>query len=254
MSESESKTAVNLPTEEQLRKKAARKARPGGSVKWINIPRNWAHQALSYMDSGELSFRVLVQTGETLLVWAILNALPISVSPVINLLASVFIVHTWNWVTNCLFWSVIIFTFPGLRNPGAVKTVEYLNDMRERLKGSRCISGIAVYGSVTRQTWHDRSDIDIRLLRRKGFSNWVCAGMTTMAERWRAMLALQPMDLYLADDVDFLLKMRSDEIPVLLLARDERMKRLYADNDERPLTLRDLLGDAANAASGNAAS
>lgn len=235
----------NLPTEKELRRKAARKARPGGRPKWINIPRNWAHQALSYMDAGELIFRAVVQLAETVLAWFVLDALMPQVATYVAVLVAFLIVHTWNWVTNGLFWSVIIFTFPDLRNPGAVKTVDYLNEMRTRLAASRCMSGIAIYGSVTRHKWHDRSDIDVRLLRRKGLGNLVCAAIKTMYERWLALLARQPMDLYMADDIDFLNKMRSDEVPVLLLARDERLRRMYPGNEEKILMVEDLIGDVA---------
>lgn len=236
----------NLPSKEQLRKKAARKARPGGRPKWINIPRNWAHQALSYMDAGELSFRLVMQAAETSLVWLVLDALLPQASVYITAAVAIVLVHTWNWITNGLFWAVMLFTFPGLRNPGAAKTVEYLNAVRARMAATGCISGVAIYGSVTRAKWHDRSDIDIRLLRRKGLANLVCAALMTMRERWRALLAGQPMDLYLADDIDFLNKMRSDEIPLLLLARDERLRSMYPGNEERILTMADLVGQGAD--------
>ena len=230
----------NIPTDDVSQKKAARKAQPGGRVKWRNVPRNWAHQAISYMDAGEVAFRLVIESIEVLVLGWVLYLLLPSLNIIVLGLLSLFVVHTWNWITNGLFWSVIIFTFPGLKNPGTHKTVEYLNKMRDRLGHSRCISGIAIYGSVTRQAWHDRSDIDIRLLRRAGSINLLCAGFETMEERFRALLALQPMDLYLADNIDFLMKMRSDEIPVLLLNRDERLSTLYPGNAERQLVFDDL--------------
>ena len=49
------------------------------------------------------------------------------------------------------------------------------------------------------------------------------------------------MDLYLADDVDFLKKMRADEMPVIMLCRDERLEKLYSDCQGRPVQLSDLL-------------
>lgn len=231
----------NIPSEEELRKKATRKARPGGAVKWRNLPRNWVHQAISYMDAGELLSRLIVETAELVLVWcALVYLFPEMQLLFVALLAFVF-VHTWNWVTNGLFWSVIIFTFPSLRNPGATATVRYLNQMRGRLLGNQCISGVMIYGSVTRGSWHDRSDIDIRFLRRPGIGALCCATWVTMRERFRAFLEKQPMDLYLADDVDFLKKMRADEMPVIMLCRDERLEKLYSDCQGRPVQLSDLL-------------
>jgi hypothetical protein len=64
-----------------------------------------------------------------------------------------------------------------------------------------------------------------------------------MRERFQAFLSKQPMDLFLADDVDFLKKMRSDEIPLLTLCRDDRLKSLYPDCREKKVHLTDLLGE-----------
>jgi hypothetical protein len=63
-----------------------------------------------------------------------------------------------------------------------------------------------------------------------------------MRERFQAFLSKQPMDLFLADDIDFLKKMRSDEIPLLTLCRDERLKSLYPYCREKSVHLKDLLG------------
>ena len=59
--------------EEQLRKKAARKAKPGGMPKLINIPRNWLHQALTYMDKGEMYSKVIIEIAEICLLMFLLN-------------------------------------------------------------------------------------------------------------------------------------------------------------------------------------
>lgn len=231
-----------MSIEIEIARKNARKARLGERPRWINFPRNWLHQAVSYMDAGELLFRLVIELTEIMAVWALLAIIAPGLNCYLVGSLAFVIIHTWNWVTNGLFWSVFIFTFPGLKNPGAQKTVVYLNAMRDRLSCSKCISGIAIYGSVTRQAWHDRSDIDIRFLRHKGVWNLIRAGLQTMAERFRAFLARQPMDLYLADDVDFLMKMRSDEVPLLTLCRDDRLQSLYIGCHERTVELSDLLG------------
>lgn len=224
-----------------LKKKQRRKAESGGRAKLINIPRNWLHQALSYMDKGELSVRLVFESIELYLVWFLLKKW-FGDTGSLSLLGIAFVfVHTWNWVTNCLFWSVIIFTFPKLRNPGAHKTIKYLNTMRQRLADKKCIAGIAIYGSVTRGEWHDRSDIDIRLIRQPGIVSLWCAAILTMQERFRALLNRQPMDLFLADGIDFLEKMRSDEIPLLLLCKNDDLQTKYPRCGERDIFLEDLV-------------
>lgn len=225
--------------ERQLEKKAARKAKPGGFPKLINLPRNWLHQALTYMDVGEMYSKIIIELAELLVVMALLNDLVSNIY--LNIIISGFIVHTWNWVTNGLFWAVVIFTFPWLKNPGAEKTVVYLNNMKQRLMRSGSVSGLTLYGSITRNAWHDRSDIDFRIVRNKGFVNLIKAVYLTMRERFIAFLYMQPMDLYLADSVEFLKKLRSDEVPVILIKRGEDLETMYPGNPEQDITIQHFL-------------
>lgn len=225
----------------QLAKKEARKAKVGGRPKLINIPRNWLHQAITYMDSGELLFRVAIEAFEMVAIYCLIRWVAPDMSVAASLILGGVFVHTWNWITNGLFWVVIIQTFPRLENPGASRTVKFIGEMTERLKRSGHISGLAVYGSISRGAWHQRSDIDMRILRRRGFLSLIQAALLTMRERFYALLAGQPMDVYLADDTDFLTKLRSDEVPLLLIKRDERLERLYPGNVEVELTLERLV-------------
>lgn len=224
----------------EIAKKEARKAKKGGRPKLVNIPRNWLHQAFTYMDSGERGFRVVVELVELAGIFYFIRWAVPEMSVAAALVLGGVVVHTWNWVTNGLFWVVIIQTFPQLTNPGAINTVRFIGDMSERLKRCDCITGLAVYGSVSRGAWHSRSDIDMRILRRPGLGSLIRAAVLTMRERFYALLAGQPMDVYLADDTDFLTKLRADETPLLLIKRDERLERLYPGNAEAVLTLERL--------------
>ena len=221
--------------------KKTRKAKVGGRPKLLNIPRNWLHQGLSYMDTGELSSRIIIETLEIVVVYCLLDRVISNISPGLVLFITIVIVHTWNWMTNGLFWALIIFAFPQLKNPGAEKTVDYLNNMRQRLLKKSCITGVAIYGSVTRSAWHDRSDIDIRFLRKPGMVSLICAVTVTMKERFIAFINKQPMDLFLADDIDFLKKMRADEVPVFTICRDKRLVALYPDCSEGDVSLDTLV-------------
>lgn len=218
---------------EQIKKKEARKAKPGGSPKFANIPRNWLHQAVTYMDKGEMISRIVIEFAEIMLVMMIISGLVDNIY--LNFIYSGLIVHTWNWVTNGLFWAVIIFTFPSLKNPGAEKSVKYLNNMKSRLLKSKSISGLTLYGSLTRNAWHDRSDIDLRVVRNKGAINLLKAVYITMRERFIGFLYMQPMDMYLADSTEFLKKLRSDEIPVILIKKGDDLEKMYPGNAEQDM-------------------
>ena len=217
-----------------------RKAKQGGELRLSNLPRNWLHQALTYLDKGELISRVVVEILEIALLYFLFIrfAIKFPIDSIYVFLLSGIIVHTLNWIFNANFWTVILFSFPELTNPGEIITCDYLNHMSLRLSKHSSVTVLAIYGSISRRQWHERSDVDIRILRKPGIGNLISAFFITMRERAIAFIKRQPIDLYLADDVNFLLKMRNDESPIFLIRRDNRLKNYFPEN--QPIVLKTL--------------
>lgn len=220
--------------EKSERLKARKKAIPGGFPKPQTLVKNWIHQGFLYMDKGEQFFKLFIEFSEFILIFLLLYWF---VRPEMGVMSiamfSFILVHTFNWITNNLFWSIVMFAFPNLKNRGMEKTVWYLKNMTERLRRNESITGMALYGSISRRKWHNRSDLDIRLLRAPGILNLFYANLVMMRERFIAFLLRQPTDIFLADDIKFLTKMRSDETPVLLIKRDKRLDTIYPGNPEQ---------------------
>jgi predicted nucleotidyltransferase len=145
---------------------------------------------------------------------------------------SLLMTHTLNWVLNGNWWAGLLFTFPHLRNRGDQATCDYLNEMTDRLHRDRSISGAMIFGSVARGQWHERSDLDIRLLRRRGLIHALESVGVLSRERWIALWARQPLDIYLADGIAFLKRMREDERPVFLKKDDPRLDLAYPEGEE----------------------
>jgi len=206
------------------------KAVDGGKIRWKNMPRNWLHQAITYMDKGEMIVRIVVECLETLACFCLIRYLTNADVSIHIIMLSWLFIHTFNWISNGNIWALLIFTFPHLRNRGEKETCKYLNEFARRLGHSESITGICLYGSISRNVWHERSDIDIRILRKEGLYNLIIAVLLTMKERWLAMIHQQPLDLFLIDDVDILQRMRSDESPVLLLKNDKRLENEFPNN------------------------
>lgn len=223
-------STVAAPAEDAKKK---RKAVPGGRVRLLNIPRGWAHQAFFYQDRTQRAGWIAFE-----LVGTVLLALSfggITQAPLSNAwlwFGAVLVTHTINWVLNGNWWAGMLFTFPSLRNPGERATCDYLNSMARRLTNCRAVSGVMIFGSVSRGQWHDRSDLDMRLLRREGLLNGLIGIAALFREKLIALLARQPLDMYLADDASFLMKMRRDEPPVFLKKDDPRLDELYPNGLE----------------------
>jgi hypothetical protein len=205
-----------------------RKAVAGGKARLWNLPRGWAHQGFFYLDRTQRIGRVVFEIVPTVFFAGLVRALAgIPLSRVWLWGGSLLLTHTLNWVLNGNWWAGVLFAFPGLRNQGERMTRDYLNEMADRLQQDRSISGVMIFGSVARGQWHERSDLDLRLLRRRGSRHGVAGVLVLARERWIAWWARQPLDIYLADDIAFLHRMRKDEPPIFLKKDDPRLDLAY---------------------------
>lgn len=203
-----------------------RKAVKGGKPKYFTLLRNWAHQGFFYLDKTEMFYRVLWEIIPIIILTSIINIH----NKLLSIAVVTIIVHTYNWIANDNFWAVFIHSLPNQKNPGEIATIDYLAKMQKRLRDSNTISAVLIYGSVTRNKWHERSDIDIRFFRQKGVFNGFISYLILRRERLIALLNKQPLDAYVADDVKFLKKMRDDEFPILLKNNDLRITKEYKTN------------------------
>lgn len=201
------------------------KAVVGGKTKTIVIVKNWLHQGFTYLDKTELFYRVVWELVPfSLCAWGIsYTGLPLWA----NLLISFIVSHTLNWAFNDNIWTCIQFTYPWVLNPGNEKTLAYLEDLERRFVNYNCVTGVMIYGSLSRGVWHDKSDLDIRIMRKPGLWNGLKCYVLVHIERIRAFYYKQPLDMYMADSVKFLDLMRDDEFPIFLKADDKRLVERY---------------------------
>jgi predicted nucleotidyltransferase len=214
-------------------RKRNHKASADGRARWWNLPRGWAHQGFFYLDRTQRIGRVIFEIVPTVILAGLIGG--IGGIPLSNLwlwCAGLVLAHTLNWVLNGNWWAGILFAFPRLHNRGDRATCAYLNDLAGRLQRERAISGAMIFGSVSRGEWHERSDLDVRLLRRRGLFSAIAGILILSRERWIALWTRQPLDIYLADDVSFLRSMRKDEQPVFLKKDDPRLDRAYPEGQE----------------------
>lgn len=201
------------------------KAVVGGKTKTIVIVKNWIHQGFTYLDKTERIYRVLWELIPfSLLIWTLSFT---EISLWFNIPLSFIIAHTLNWAFNDNIWTCIQFTFPWAMNPGNAKTLAYLANMQRRFAKLDCVTGVMIYGSLSRGVWHDKSDLDTRIMRKPGLWNGLKCYLIVHCERLRAFLHKQPLDMYMADSIEFLDLMRDDEFPIFLKANDFRLVERY---------------------------
>ena len=183
---------------------------------------NWIFQSILYMDRTERIFKLVCDILFFSLVLFI-------VSPITDLSVALIVAfaigHTINWISNGHIFSL-------LKTFGCIDTSEeqfetFIQQLSRLAKQETSILAVACYGSISRGTLKKTSDLDVRLIRKSGFINGVRSCIFMLLLRSRAFLAAFPLDGYVLDDTRGLMKMRSDEKPVIVHDPSSVLKNWY---------------------------
>lgn len=210
-----------------------------GHLYFLQIIRNWVHQGILYMDRGERGLRLI---SEVFFVFVLTVLVSFTNAPIFLAFSlSVLLIHTLYWTLNGNFWALMQFSIPSLGGHEEHRTLAYIQGLQSRASAFDAIEGLALFGSVTRGAWHRLSDLDTRYLRKPGLYNLIRAFIFVTVERGRAAFLRQPLDVFLADDVDFLEKLRKDEKPVFLVKRNSILEMRFPDNGPQCLVRLSLI-------------
>jgi len=193
----------------------------------ILIFTNWLFHGFLYMDRTEKAFYLLLDG---------LFFLPIffAFSTILNPNSSVFlafvITHTLHWVFDGHLF--VLFKNLGLSKAELKCFVENAKELRERVRKKRSILAVAIFGSLSRGSLIESSDLDVRIIRRPGMINGLKACGFAFLERSRAFLKKFPLDLYVIDNPNKLSKIRPDEAPIVLYDPPDVFRKKYSHVDD----------------------
>ena len=185
-----------------------------------NLPIGWALQAIHATDRSEAVFRAAVEVVlVAVTVYGLVEAGAMATLPAAVLSAFV-LTHTLLWCLTGNYWVYMLDSFDRVRNPGLDKVLAFVKLTRAALTRVDCCEAILIYGSFCRGQFHERSDLDLRALRRTDSPLGLLALPFAFALRARAFFVVLPLDLQVVDSMDFLRRqMRSDERPIVVYAR-----------------------------------
>lgn len=184
---------------------------------------NWLNQGMSYMLLEELFLKLIFEI--------IIFGFVYYIASIFGLRAltcffiSFFSAHTINWLLNGHFFNLI--RYLGLGRQDYEWFIAYPNKIRRRLLGKKYISGVALYGSLSRGSFSETSDLDVRVIARPGVVNAFLASWFVFRERFLAFFAKYPIDIFMATQKRGLEKLRSDEIPIILIDNNNFFKNYY---------------------------
>ena len=170
---------------------------------------NWTFQSLLYMDKTEKIFKLMLDLILFIIFFIILKQLMIMY---IAIIISLIIAHTINWMINGHIFAL-------LKTFGIVRTkpeifIRYLNNLKEKSSNEESILLTATFGSISREELKETSDLDIRIVRKKGYINGFKSCIFTMIERSWAFFNKFPIDIYVLDEPKKLEELK--ESPIIL--------------------------------------
>lgn len=179
--------------------------------KIVIILTNWLFQGLLYADKTERIFKLSFD----FILTSILYCFIFYSVNYVNLLISFLISHTFNWIFNGQLFALAK-NFNIVHNDPQ-RIIDYAYELKRRASKEESVNCVILYGSLVREEIKSTSDLDIRIIRKRGIFNGFKACIFGLKERSRALFHRFPLDLYIIDNAKHLLKMRHDEKPVILL-------------------------------------
>lgn len=179
--------------------------------KIVIILTNWVFQGILYADKTEKSFKILLDV--LLTTFLSFFMIPFS-SAYVGLLISLIMSHTILFIFNGQLFALaknfdIVYNEPQI-------IIDYANGLKKRAAKEKSINCLVVYGSLVRGEIKPTSDLDVRIIRKSGVLNGFRACIFGLKERSRALFYRFPLDMYVIDSPNHLLKMRQDESPKIL--------------------------------------
>lgn len=182
---------------------------------------NWVLQGMLYMNPVEIVYKLLLDVVIALtIIWIFFESLDIY-----QILISLIIAHTINWVINCQPVALLMHMDIGKNN--AEKFIDYIGGLEKRIKTKKYLSACASYGSLSVGGYKPTSDIDIRVIMKKGLISKIRAAHFCFIERFRALFVFFPLDLYAFNIEEIHKKMSPKEPPVVFSDPDGVLKQTY---------------------------
>lgn len=170
---------------------------------------NWFFQSLLYMGWTEKFLKLFID-------FIILVVFFIIFKSIFGLLASIIIsfviAHTLNWIFNGHIFALLK-TFGNIKTDPE-KFVSYQNQLKERSLKERSILLVATFGSLSRKELNENSDLDLRVIRKRGIISAFRSSIFVLIERSRAFFNKFPIDIYLCDDMYCITQMKEDPVVI----------------------------------------
>jgi predicted nucleotidyltransferase len=132
------------------------------------------------------------------------------------------LIHTTWWIINGNFHVYVLDSFKFIRTRPKTEVAEFARFAAQLASGNVVARSVLIYGSACRNKFHERSDLDLRIVRTSG-SIFATVDLLVRAVKLRIVSLWKgiPTDLQVVDSYEFLNEqMRADELPIVVWVRE----------------------------------
>jgi L-malate glycosyltransferase len=177
----------------------------------ILILSSWLFQGILYMDATEQIFKIIF---DTVLFSLIFLGLKILINDQFIILFALIIGHSIDWVINGQIF--VLLKNLKLINTDMTHFKNYMAQLGQKTERLGSIEAVAAFGSISRGTLKKSSDLDIRIIRKKGLVNAMITYMFIISCRTFAFLNKFPLDIYMLDDIKTISRHIENEDPLVI--------------------------------------
>lgn len=182
---------------------------------FIVVAGNWLFQGMRYMETGERIIKLTVTLTTSLLVIILALYSKGSISFIEATISFIF-GHTLNWIFNGQIF-VLLRYLPVKGNMTLEKMKSFINIIQKLALRTDSLQAVLIFGSLSRGEVGVSSDLDVRIMRRKGLINALHAYILAIKLRFLAFVKAFPLDIYTFADISFLWRLKADEEPVVVI-------------------------------------
>ncbi|MAH21857.1 hypothetical protein CL673_07650 [Candidatus Bathyarchaeota archaeon] len=208
---------------------------PSPIRKLIVIGSSWAFQSIFHVDRTELLFKLVLEL-------LFLGVVSYTLSTVLQLhmgwtiLLGFLIAHTMNYLFNGQFF--VALKNAGLSHVSHTKFKNFALQLEQRVCSQDSILAGMMIGSISRGKLTATSDLDVRILRKRGIVNGLKVSVFLLLEHSRALASAFPLDIYVADNVEWFRKKVKNDVPIILYDPENILSTEYI----RTTRFSDVLG------------
>jgi len=198
---------------------------------WLQIFTNWLMQGIIHADKSEKVYKISF----SIIFWNIfylMFSLGFDISILNSLLFGFIFAHTLNWFVNCNFFVLFVHRMRWLKTSKA-ELFNQLYDIQNRLQmmpNNDWILYCVSHGGICKGTLSKHSDIDVSIIRKPGFKNFILAVIFYIKEKKYADFKGVPLDIFICDSPEnTIIRSNFQKNPIVLLDHNNIVDNFYKD-------------------------